>query len=116
MCAAAGPTGASGEPGIAGATGSGLTNETVTSAGTGTALVGNLTAKLTATGEYDLSDETGEPVLKGCAIVVTVNEVAEAEPARTAQAAATGPHTIKVLTYAGPTLADNSFSLMVTCP
>ena len=129
-----GATGAQGEPGnegIKGATGTtgptgvGLTEaETVTSGGTGTALVGNLAVKhILKTGEYELTDEAGgEPALEGCAVVVTVNateleDTAGAE--ETAQASVTGEHRITVMTYevgSTPTPTENSFSLMVTCP
>jgi hypothetical protein len=88
--------------------------ESVTAGGTGTAQVGNLTATSTATGTYELTDGSGEPALEGCAVVVTVNDL-EAGAPRTAQAAATGPHAITVLTYAGSSLAAEAFSVMVTC-
>lgn len=111
-----GVTGATGASGATGATGAGLTEvETVTPGGTGTALVGNLSAKLIKAGEYELSDGAEEPVLEGCAVVVTVNAT---EVESTAQAATTGAHKITVMTYdLGTGLpAENSFSLMVTCP
>ena len=99
---------------MTGATGAGLTEvETVTSGGTGTALVGNLAVKHLKTGEYALSDgEVGEPVLEGCAVVVTVNATGVDDTAQ----AVTGVHTITVMTYEGVTPTDNPFSLMVTCP
>jgi hypothetical protein len=89
--------------------------ESVTSGGTGTAQVGNLTATSTGTGTYELTDGSEEPVLEGCAVVVTVNDLEVGAP-NTAQAAATGPHAITVLTYSGSSLAAEAFSVMVTCP
>jgi hypothetical protein len=84
----------------------------VTSTGSGIALVGNLTARLVTTGEYELADGKSEPVLQECAVVATVNESGAPHTAQ----AVTGGHTITVMTYTAALPADASFSLMVTCP
>jgi hypothetical protein len=101
-----------GETGATGATGAGLTEvATVTSEGVATALVGDaLNVDHTSSGTYTLTDT--DVTFTDCAVVVTVNATGVDDTAQ----AATGAHTITVMTYESATLADNPFSLMVTCP